>query len=1042
MLLGDVRWRGKVVSGDRPRALLAALAEAGCRPVSDERLVELVWGDERPADEAKSLQVLVSRTRAVCGADAISRDGAGYRLGVGPEEVDSLRLASLVRQARAEVEADPGSARALALEALVSAEGLPSANGCEGVLAAVRTAAVADAAAAEVVMARAASRVGAHAEALPMLEAAHAASPHDESLLVDLLRSEAVVRGPGAALERFESYRRDLRETLGVSPGEQMRRVQRELLALDRPERKGVRHDPTSLVGRDGDIEALRGLLASSRVVSIVGAGGLGKTRLAHVLAAQATQPVVHVVELVGITSPEDVVPEVGSVLGVRDSVSGRRALSAAQRADIRGRLAQRFAQAPSLLVLDNCEHLVGAVADLVGFLVSEAPDLRVLTTSRAPVAIAAERVYLLGELDVSDAAELLRERALAVRADVRFDDDVVERVVVRLDGLPLAIELAAAKVRAMSVEEIDRRLENRFALLRGGNRSAPDRHQTLLAVIDWSWNLLDQTERTALSRLSLYNDGFTLEAAEAMLGDDALRAVQGLVDQSLLAVRETSTGVRYRMLETVREFGSMQLVDTGEDGVAYAKRRQWAVAYASRHAAPLFTPDQFSAIDAVAAEEVNLTDELRDAISDSDAEAVTELLTALGVFWTVRGEHARLLVLLNAVAELLGDWTPPVELEDAARTAAAITVTNAMMIVDERSSPLRRLLTRLGPGDTAPRIAGLVRVLLAYDPDHVDSFESRLAKLAEDPDPFVAQPACTWLSHVHENAGDPAGAVEAAQRALALSGLDTGPWSAAMLHNQLAGLTMHLGDRRTTVEHAQAALPVMERVGAKDDEVQLRSLLALCAISDGRLQDAAAELQRIEAIDDADVFGGIAIRRVSEAELAIARGDHSSGLHAHRDAAAHMRELRFPGIDATGVEPWVVFGESTALTAHAHYADGADTARGWELFASCRDRTLRLLDPGDPQIDCPVAGGALFGLGSWSLLREAAATEDAVRLLVLAERLAYNRIFPTMAWERIAPIAEERAPGLLETTRIEYDGRTARELLPEARDVVARLAI
>ena len=166
--------------------------------------------------------------------------------------------------------------------------------------------------------------------------------------------------------------------------------------------------------------------------------------------------------------------------------------LTPEQRADVRARIAQRLGQSPSLLVLDNCEHVIGAVAELVAFLVSTTADLRVLTTSRAPLAIAAERVYLLGQLGVRDASQLFSERALAARPTANLDDGVVASIVTHLDGLPLAIELAAAKVRAMSVGEIDRRLENRFALLRGGDRSAPDRHQTLLAVIDWSWNLLE----------------------------------------------------------------------------------------------------------------------------------------------------------------------------------------------------------------------------------------------------------------------------------------------------------------------------------------------------------------------------------------------------------------------------------------------------------------------------------------------------------------------------------------------------------------------
>ena len=173
-----------------------------------------------------------------------------------------------------------------------------------------------------------------------------------------------------------------------------------------------------------------------------------------------------------------------------------------------------------------------------------------------------------------------------------------------------------------MAVEEIDRRLEDRFALLRGGDRAAPDRHQTLLAVIDWSWNLIDEPARRALRRLALFNDGFTLEAADAVLGDGALDAVQGLVDQSLLSVREAARGVRYRMLETVREFGRLQLGAAGDDGEARAARRAWATAYADRHRAGLSGRDQFATIDAIADEEVNLADELRDALADGDRRA------------------------------------------------------------------------------------------------------------------------------------------------------------------------------------------------------------------------------------------------------------------------------------------------------------------------------------------------------------------------------------------------------------------------------------
>lgn len=1041
-LLDDVRWRGRSVVGDRPRALLAALAVGGGRPVRAEELIELVWGDEAPANPTKSLQVLVSRTRSACGGDAIVRDGVGYRLGVAPSDVDTVRLSELVRDAASHLERDAASAAARAREALALANGGPALVEGPGPLPEVRRAAAGDIASARIILARALSRTGAHAEALPGLEAAHADRPDDEALLADLLRSEAIVRGPAAALERFEHYRRALRERLGTNPGEGLQRAHQHLLALDQPVRSGVRYDASTLVGRDRDLERLRALLAASRVVSIVGAGGLGKTRLAHVLARDAAVPVVHVVELVGVTSPQDVVGEVGSVLGVRDSVGARRVLTAEQRADVRSRIAQQLGASPSLLVLDNCEHLVAAVAELVAFLVSSTAELRVLTTSRAPLAIAAERVYPLGQLDVADAVQLFRERALAARPTVHLPDEVLASIVTRLDGLPLAIELAAAKVRVMTVEEIDRRLENRFALLRGGDRSAPDRHQTLLAVIDWSWNLLDEGERAALRRLALFHDGFTLDAAQAVLDGDPVEAVQGLVDQSLLDIRETETGLRYRMLETVREFGRMQLVDAGEDGEARARQRRWAIAYARRHGARLVSAEQFSAIDAVGAEETNLADELRSALGDGDHETLVHLLAALGMFWTIRGEHGRLTALSQAVGDAVRDWQPPRELADAARAAMIVLLSHAMIAGEQRTAPIWALLQRLSaePGGDQ-RLAASVKVMMAFAPAETEGFQRRLERLADDPDRHVALTARHWLSQVRENAGDPRGAVEVAERALTLSSDDDGPWQAAILRSQLAQLAAHLGDRGPASQHARAALPVMQRLGARDDEIQLRALLALCAIADGRLPDAEAELEQIDRIDEHDgIFVGSVLRQIGRAELALARGDRAAGLRIYRACAEAMRELEFPGIPRTGTEPWTMLGDATALVAHAHFAGEDDEGHGRDLFAICRDHGASTLDPANVHLDYPVAGLLLFGLGAWALRRRAAPADDAVRLLVLADRCAYNRTIPSMAWERISPLAEESAPGRLAALRAEYRDRDLPDLLREARRVVERL--
>jgi tetratricopeptide (TPR) repeat protein len=509
-------------------------------------------------------------------------------------------------------------------------------------------------------------------------------------------------------------------------------------------------------------------------------------------------------------------------------------------------------------------------------------------------------------------------------------------------------------------------------------------------------------------------------------------------VDQSLLVVTETAAGVRYRMLETVREFGRVRLVEAGEQDAAHAARRAWATRYATAACDDVFGPRQFAAMDALAAEEVNLTDALRHALASADPEAAVQVLAGLGAFWSIRGDHARVVALIDGVAMAVTGWRPPPDLADAARAGLAVLLYNAMIAVDERTAPIRHLLAALGPGEPGePRIRAMMTILLAFDPTDPAKTSARLADLTGSPDRLVAAGALQWICHALENDGDPEGSIEAAERALALTRDEDGPWSRAILHAQLSGLHLQLGRHDEAVAHARASLPVLERLGAGDDLLQLRSSVAICALAAGQLDAAADELDRARAVRESDgVLGGAGSLRMCAAELDFARGARAAGLAGYREAVERMRAVRVPAGRALGMSPWIVHAEASALAAYAVHGDPDE---GADLYAACLRRAPEALS-GQPLTDFPVAGTLLFGLGAWGLLRDALPAPDAVRLLVLAERFRYIRAVPTMSWRNVEPCAERRAPGLIAALRAGYGDRRAPELLGEARDLVEQL--
>ena len=1037
-LLDGVSWQGATIPGERSHDLLALLTLSAPRVVGDARLLDEVWAEHETPSSTKALQVLVSRTRTATDAALVVRSGHGYRL--GDVEVDHLTMRARAEAARTALAAgDPVAARDEARAALA----IPLADvgtTDRGPLAELRAAARRETERAREVLGQALTSLGEHAEALSLLEPAVAARPGDEALLAALLRSEAAVRGAPTALARYERHREHVRDSLGTDPGPSLQRLHAELLVADSPVREGLHHDASRLIGRDADVTALRATLASSRVVSIIGAGGLGKTRLAHLIGRLAEQPVVHFVELAGVTSPDGVAVEVGSVLGVRETVSGRRLHGAARTHDLHTRILEQIGAAPALLILDNCEHVVEAVADLVAVLISRTPMLRVLTTSRAPLGLAAERVYPLPQLGHDDAVELFRERAVSARPGVRLDGPRVAALVERLDGLPLAVELAAAKVRVMSVEEIERRLEDRFALLRGGSRDAPERHQTLLAVIDWSWNLLDDQQRLALRRLSVFRDGFSLDGAAAVIGvDDAVTVVTELVDQSLVTVHEGG-GFRYRLLETVREFGRMQLVGAGDEGNAEASLRSWAVSFSMGLAGRLFSREQVSAMAEARVEEGNLVDVLRRALADRDQLCVVPVMALLSSFWTVEGNHLKVINVATQVEDVVAEAPVPPELEDTLRVVLGALLVNTMIFT---GGPGTRSITRLqelGPGSTE-RVAAQTTVLLALAAGFPLGDSSALEALYDHPERLVALTARQWAGQARENSGDIDGAFKATQDGLELCEPDDGPWTQAMLTAQLAVLATQRGDVAAARTYTEQALPDMERLGAIEDSMQLKALLAICDMTVGRLDEAGRVLAEISQDERTQsILGGVMVVLCGNAELALARGDVERGLTLYRDAVVALKARSIPGVDVdTEFTPWVLFPEAGALAAHARHRSGDGAA----LYDDLLRKQSVVLEEGGTFFDYPVTGAVLFALAAWHLSLDGQSEETrraAVRLLASAEAFAYNRLLPSMSWDAAAAVAEDRCPGVLAASRVETVGLSAAELRDHAERLVAEL--
>jgi predicted ATPase/DNA-binding SARP family transcriptional activator len=1049
-LLSRVAYRGREITSRRLCGLLALLAGDLRTGVSAARLVEGLWPDEQPEHPAKALQVLVSRARAQLGADVIASTPTGYRLALAGEQVDATAvLLSAAATARCAGAGDHAAALAHAEAGLAlfagDAGGDAELNDPLSALRAERTSTYRS-----LVRARALAlaRLGRHAEAAQRLAELAAERPRDEEVLAELLRGEAATVGPSAALARYEDYRRSLRDELGTDPGPALQALHQQLLQGTSPVvRHGVPHEPNPLLGREDDIAAVAGLLRSSRVTSIVGAGGLGKTRLAQVVSRQAEQRIVHFVALAGVAADGDVAGEVASVLGAGESRRtpvGQRAAPTGVLAGIAGALGP----GPALLVLDNCEHVLAGAAGLVGALVSMTQDLRVLTTSRAPLGLSSESVYLLPELSLPTAVELFTQRARAARPGVDLPADLVEEVCRHLDGLPLAVELAAARVRAMSVAEIARRLEDRFALLRGGPRDAPQRHQTLEAVVDWSWNLLDRDGQAAMRALSVFPAGFTTDAAHRVLGDaepaGALEVLEHLVDQSLLQVTDTPTGTRFRMLETVREFSTARREAAGETDQVVGRFLAWAREFGVAGNDAPFGTDPYGALERFRAEQDNLAQALRYGLARADAGTVAATAAVLGGLWIIESNYPRVKTLAVETASLLSHFRPAPDLVEVTRTTLVLCTAYTFLLEGPR--PLRSLvaLRRLpsAPPDTLVRAVAFV---LGAAPDD----RAALDELCDSDEPLVAGVASSVVGYYRENQGDLDSALKAARRTLEGFEQCRLPYLEAVAHARISELCLQVERGEEARRHLLATLPVLERVGNRSDLVGLRWWMTLASLQVGDVDEAERWLEQTAVPQVDEPVGTRTYGLGVWAEILLARGEVEAGLRLWRRAVELLVNAEGPifGMEQDpGQEQWPL--EAKAVTVVAHAQHGRLDLVG-DLTGELARRLAAMLsspvaNPPPYLMELPTCGGLLLALAMVDLDRanrtgDRKAARSGARLVALAERFRFLRNFqPTMSAARARQAARQADGPTYDEAVSSYAGLGAGELRAAAQAALA----
>lgn len=1006
-VLSTVAVDERPVSGMRPRRLLASLALARPRSVSEAELIDDVWGDDPPQTPRPALQTLVSRIRRLAGSGAIDYGPPGYRLTL-PTDLDEIRAA---------VQDDTGDEADAATLTLI-----PAAPGAD-----LDDTDVGDRLRSEAERLRASLREsrgrmlvadGRSEEAIALLWPAVEEQPWNEATALLLMEALRASGQASEALRVFAGLRECLADTLGTRPGRAATELNAAILREQDADTKriGVRAASEPLIGRDEAVQAVEASIRSHRLTTILGVGGLGKTTLAQEVARRSTAPVVAVVELAGTSSEDDVLLTVATGLGIRTGASMKRLADPLIRTDLHTRLAATLGEHPTLLVLDNCEHLVEAVSVVVRDLLDAVPSLRVLCTSRSPLALAEERGIPLDPLDThstdGSAVTLFLERARAVRPGAQLSPTEVLTICRRLDGLPLAIELAAARIRTMSLTEVADNLANRFALLRGSGRGSPERHRTLFAVIDWSWRLLDERQRRLLRRLALFADGFSVDSASrvATADSDVLQVhddLDALVMQSLVTVHETAGSVRFRMLETVREFCRDRLREAGELETVDERMLDWAKQTALTLWPRLFGPPQAATLSHIRREQENLIAVLRHALTLERADVALAVFGLLAPSWMMRDEHDDLMSFGVDVIRLARTRRVPESVADLAAlglTLAAMPLTfMGVLRVGFPALSRARMLWRSGQAQS-PQVEAALRMLemsaWITDPDDLMSVPAEIERLVTSSNRHVAVVASLFGSHIAENAGDVDVALRLAHTAHGLAIELEDRWFAASAAATLGQLHMQVGDSAGAARWLILSVEGHAELEAVQDVRQMRMLLALARIQ----QDGPTASDVPEPDANPRNAEERSLLQTLRAEAAAFRGEHDEELAAYDRAVLEYDTPRARS------SPWYLLATATRVCAHMLAGSAPSVTEHDVRRMRARMRAARRI-PRRPS-DLPVVGSALLAVSVWAsdpAVIEQVGQAAVLELFALAERSASRQDFTPLHRDQHERMLQER---------------------------------